>query len=51
MSTTKNLPKKTTVKVDRDIHTQLRIKAAKEGKRVEEVVDEILKKGLEAIEK
>lgn len=38
--------KKALVKVDREIHKELKVRAAKEGKKLEQVIEETLKKGL-----
>ncbi len=39
--------KTTTIKVDKDLHRELKIKAAKEDRKLEEVVEEALRKSLE----
>lgn len=41
----------TTVRIDRELHSEIKELADKEGKLLERVVQDLLKKGLEATEK
>ena len=43
--------KTTTVKIDKDLHKELKRKALNEDKKLEVVVKEVVKKGLEAEKK
>ena len=51
MSKTKELSKKITVKVDRNLHKKIKVKAVLDDVQIEDLIDELLKKGLEATEK
>ena len=50
MSTTKK-KEMTTVKVPKDLHEEIRKIAERDGKYLERVVQDLLKKGIEATEK
>ncbi len=43
--------KKRLLKVSPDLHKKLKMKALIEDKKLEDVVDEVIKKGLEGVEK
>lgn len=38
---------KASLKIDKDLHHELKIRAAKEGRKLEEVASEVIEKGLE----
>lgn len=48
LDTMPDTAKKTTVRVNKDLHKELKKKAAEEGKTLDKVVEETVKKGLMA---